>query len=423
MMDRHDNDVVVTGVGPVTSIGVGPDALWASLCRGRCNAVSRTLPVDLGRTIELPIASMPSRAKVSGLGTHLDFLAAQECEGYRDVAYALLAMELALNDAGLEYDREHNSIGVIQAFEAPGAERTVERLFQMLAMPLPTDGPPPVYDMLSPFFYNMQPFLYVHLVGKAFGFRGFSTSVHNACSSGAFAIEQAANRIRQGHADVMLVAGGEAFDTGVRLEWFRRLDLYAPDQGMRPFDIRPSGFFVGEGGGAIVLESAAHAAKRGAAVYATYLGGAFAHQGWKQVIPDIRSSRLRDVIVEVMAKTDVCVGDLDLIVPHGAATHLSDGYESSCLAQALQGKREHAVATAFKPYVGHMLAASGIIDTICTLLAMKHQAIPATLHTAPDSVQLPVPLVTTRVQCPVKTVLKLSTGFTGHDAALIFRAD
>lgn len=423
MGKTNDREVVVTGVGPVTAIGVGTTALWASMGQERSKVEPRSIPVDIGRNIELPMSSMPNRSHVPGLDKHLDYLAGQECEGYRDVGYALLGIELAIEDAALQYDREQNSIGVIQAFEAPGAECTVGRLFQMLTTPLPTDGPPPVYDMLSPFFYNMQPFLYVHLVSKAFGFRGFSTGIHNACSSGAFAIEVAAQQIRDGRAEVMIVTGGEAFDTGVRLEWFRRLDLYAPDHRMRPFDKAATGFFVGEGGAAIVLESASHAAKRGAEVYAKYLGGAFAHQGWKQVIPDVRASRLRDVILEALDKTGVGVGDLDLIVPHGAATQLSDGYEASCLAQALQGKREHAVATAFKPYVGHMLAASGIIDTVCMLLAMKHQTIPATLHTAPDDVQLPVPLVTSRLQCPVKTALKLSTGFTGHDAALVFQAD
>ena len=84
-------------------------------------------------------------------------------------SYALLAVELALADAGLEYSRDANDIGVVQAFEAPGVERTVGQLFGMFAGPPPTAGPPPVYEVLAPRFYNMQPFLYVHLMGKALG--------------------------------------------------------------------------------------------------------------------------------------------------------------------------------------------------------------------------------------------------------------
>lgn len=421
MSISNTTNVVITGVGPVTSIGVGADAFWTSLCQGESKVSMRALRTDLTQTIELPMASMPDASDVPGLEKHLGFLRSQDCEGYRDLAYALFATEQALADAGLEYDRDNNTIGVIQVFEAPGVERTAARLFEQLSKPMPTDAPPAVYELLAPYFYNMQPFVYVHLLSKAFGFRGFSTSVHNACSSGAFAIETAAGQIRSGKTDVMLVAGGEAFDTGVRLEWFRRLDLYARNGRMRPFDAEPSGFFVGEGAGAIVLESADHAARRGANVYATYLSGAFAHQGWKQVIPDVRSGRLRQVITRALADAGVSAGELDLIVPHGAATQLSDGYEGSCLAQAMTGERHHAVATAFKPYVGHMLAGSGVIETICALLAMRHQVVPATLHTRPEKTRFPVPVTTTLLQRPVKTVLKLSTGFTGHDAASLFR--
>ncbi len=420
---RNTNDisVVITGVGPVTSIGVGQEALWTSLVQGRTNVQQRTLTIDLDRRIELPLAGMPPRANVPGLDRHLAFLNEQDLEGYRDLAYALLAIELALGDAGLDHDRSSNGIGVIQAFEAPGVERTVGRMFGLFTAPTPMGGPPPLYDFLAPCFYNTQSFVYVHMVGKAFGFHGFSTAVHNACSSGAFAIETAAQRIRSGDADVMIVVGGEAFDTGVRLEWFRRSDLYAHDEFMRPFDAKSSGFYVGEGAAAIVLESEAHAARRNATPYATYLGGAFAQQGWKQVIPDVRAGRLCSVISKVMSRANVSAGELDLIVPHGASTQLSDGYEAASLAGALTGQRDHAIMTALKPYVGHMLAASGIIDTIGMLLAMKHQAVPATLNTRPKQVQLPVPLATSHIERPIRTALKLSTGFTGHDAALLFR--
>lgn len=420
-MGELNRSVVVTGVGPVTSIGVGAEALWKGLCAGASGVRMRTLIADVGRMIELPIASMPADEDVPGLARHHEFLDSQEAHGHRDVAYSLLAIDLALTDAGLSYDREDNRIGVIQAFEAPGAERTVSRLFEMIQSPMPTDGPPPVYDMLSPFFYNMQPFLHVHLIGKAFGFHGFSTSVHNACASGAVAMEVAAQQIRSSSADVMLVVGGESFDSGVRLEWFKRLELYSKGSRMAPFDTDATGFFVGEGAGAIVLESGEAANRRGAQIYAHYLGTSVAHQGWKQVIPDVRSAYLAKVIIDVMKKSGVAVEDLDLIVPHGAATSLSDGYESTCLAQALHGKGDHAIATAFKPNVGHTLAASAIIDTVCTLLAIREQTVPPTLHTRGDHVQFPVPLATKLTTRPINHVLKLSTGFTGHDAATLFR--
>lgn len=420
MANAHLNDVVVTGLGPVTSIGVGSEALWSSLTAGQYDVQARSLAVDLGQVVDFAMASMPPESEVPDLDRQMAFLASQGGESYRDLGYTLLAIELAMVDAGLTYDRVDNDIGVIQVFEAPGAERTVSQLFDVFSGPPPTDGPPPVYDALAPCFYHSQPFLFVHLAGKALGLHGFSTSVHNGCASGAFAIELAAQRIRQGLADVMVVAGGEAFDTGVRLEWFRRLGLYAAAEDMRPFDADSSGFYVGEGAGAIVLESASHARKRGADIYATYLGGAFAHQGWKQTIPDVRAARLGGVIRRAMTQAKVEPQALDLVVPHGAGTALSDGYEAACIGQALCGEAEDALATVFKPSVGHMLAACAVIETICTLLAMRHQHVPRTLHSHGEHVKLPIPLAVTSVECPVNKVLKLSTGFTGHDAALLF---
>jgi 3-oxoacyl-(acyl-carrier-protein) synthase len=278
-----------------------------------------------------------------------------------------------------------------------------------------------VYDTLAPCFYNMQPFLYVHVIGKVLGLRGFCTAVHNACSSGAFALEIAAQHIRSGQADVMVVLGAECFDTGVRLEWFRRLGLYALDPSTsRPFDAASRGFFVGEGGAAIVLESAGHASKRGARSYAEYLGGAFTHQAWKQTIPDVRAARLRGVIEEALRGANLRASDVDLVVPHGAGATLSDGYETACLEAAWGTDERRAVAAAFKPAVGHLLAASAIMETICSLLVLKHGHIPRSLTPAGPT-NFPVSIPQQGSDRKLGTLLKLSTGFTGHDAALVFR--
>ena len=416
-MDSYPRRVVVTGVGPVTSIGTGCDDLWASLDAGRSNVQTRMLPSDVACGAELPIAAMPAVEDVPGLARHVDFLTGQDCAPYRELAYALLAIELALDDAGLDPGDNGKRVGAVQVFEAPGVEGTVSHLFRLMSMPPPPGAPPKLYDHLASYFYSMQPFHFVHLMGKAFGLHGFSTSVHNACSSGLFAMEIAAQQIRAGNADAMIVVGGEAFETAVRLEWFRRLEMYASDTCMRPFDAESCGFYVGEGAGAIVLEAEELAARRGAKPYAAYLGGAHAQQAWKQTIPDVRALRLRDVITEALTRASVSPADLDLIVPHGAGTMLCDGYEASCLAGALGDAQTSAVATVFKPNLGHMLAASGITETICALLAMKHGRVPATLGSRADRVKLAVPLVTESVTHPIRLILKMSTGFTGHDAA------
>lgn len=420
-MTYRDDDVVITGLGPVTSIGVGAPALWSALMAGTTNVRLVNLLVDAGQMVTLPVATMLPAEQVPGLDRHLAFLDEQQCSNHRDLAYSMLAVELALRDADLEFDAQNNNVGAVQAFEAPGVENTVQRLFAMMSSPPPTAGPPQTYDALAPCFYNSQPFVYVHLLAKAFGLRGFSTSVHNACSSGAFALEMAADRIRTRQAEVMIVTGGEAFDTAVRLEWFRRLDLYANQPAMRPFARQPTGFYVGEGGAALVLESGRHARARGARGRAVYAAGTFAQQAWKQTVPDVRAGRLRGVIERALASAGVSAGELDLIVPHGAAGRVSDGYEATCLCEALRGEADSAVATTFKPAVGHMLAASALIETIGCLLAMGHECVPPMCAAEANDVEFPVPLASEPTPRRLNTAMKLSTGFTGHDAALVFR--
>ena len=412
-------EVVVTGVGPVTVVGVGAEACWRGI-KGRETAVRRrSMAVDIGKQVELSIADL-SQTPPPELERVLRFLEEQQCAGARDLAYAIL-------DAKLTWSRQTNRGGMVQVFEAPGVESTVAKLFGLFQAPPPMSGPPPVYDLLADRFYNMQAFVYVHLLAKALGLHGFCTSVHNACSSGAFAIEVAADCIRQGRADFMIVAGGEAFDTAVRLEWFRRLDLYCCTDMMRPFAAPATGFYVGEGAAALVLESAEHAEKRGAAPYAVYEGGAFAHQGWKQTLPDVAAARLSEVIIQGLNVAGAAWPDIDLVIPHGAGTALSDRYEAECVAKSLReyggagGGESAAHAAVFKPAFGHLLGASGLVETAAGLLCLRHQCVPPCIGPAADR-RFPVPFSAPALPRKLHRLLKLSTGFTGHDAASLFRA-
>ncbi len=411
--------MVVTGIGPVTLAGVGVDAFWSGLLAPPMPPEKRDLHVDLAELAPFHIATVPPDQEC--VTKFNDFLQTNEFAGYRDLGYALAAIDLAVQDAELEYDKQSNRIGVMQAFEAPGMERAVAEMYRQFSQIEPANKPPQLYETLAPLFYNAQPFLYVHAISKAFQFHGLSTSVHNACSTGTFAVEMAAQQIRNGHADAMIVVGAEAFETAVRIEWFRRLDLYNADGRMFPFDPAGSGFFVGEGAAVIVLESESAARARGRTPYAEYAGGAFSQQSWKHALPDVRSMRLRDVITSAMERGRLSPSDIDLVIPHGAATPISDGYEASCLDAALAGAATDAVATALKPCFGHMLATSNLIEIAAALLSMKHGSVPATPKATPDSTHsLPVPLVAERTERPVNAFMKLATGFTGHDAASIW---
>jgi 3-oxoacyl-(acyl-carrier-protein) synthase len=217
------------------------------------------------------------------------------------------------------------------------------------------------------------------------------------------------------------VTGGEAFDTGVRIEWFKRLELYAKTGRMCPFDGAATGFYVGEGACAMVLQSEDAVERGGVRPYAEYVGGAFAQQGWKHAIPDVRSNRLADVTRRMLDVAHDRGVEVDLFMPHGAATTISDGYEATCLALALKDRLTDAVAAVYKPHVGHMLASSAVVEVSAGLLAMRHGTLPGTLNAQGGCGKLPVPLVSKTSAHEVRGMMKLSTGFTGHDAAGLYR--
>ena len=289
--------VVVTGLGAITAHGPTLPTTVASI-RGGTNAVAprelavlptRTRPYLLAGAYPVTEDQLPERTasvlRDVGLSDHVD------------LRFTIAASAEALHDSDLAYDEADNRVGSVLTFEAPGMERVVTTLFASMAAPA-GDGPPDdealaaMVAALGEGFYRTQSFVYTHAFGKVFKLHGFTTCVNNACSSGIHALDVAAGMIRSGRADAMIVTGGEHFETGVRPAFFERHGFYATRPPVRPFSDEPTGFVVGEGAAAIVLESEAAALRRGAHVYCRIHPAAFAQQSWHQTLPNVRDRRL-----------------------------------------------------------------------------------------------------------------------------------
>ncbi len=343
----------------------------------------------------------------------------EECAEYRDLRYAIRAMSLAVEDAGLEYDRNDNRIGAMYAFEAPGMEAVVSHMLSMPPEAMMVETPR-LYPFVSRHFYHTHSFFYVHVLGKALGLHGFSTCVHNACSSGAFALELAAQQIRSGGAPAMLVAGAEAFETGVRIKYLMSMETYVDEARMRAFDAEPTGFYVGEGGAALVLEAASYAEARGARVYAEYVGGSFSQQSWKHTLCDVSANRLAAAVKETISNGGASPQEIDVIVPHGAGSAISDGYEAKSLAESFDSSSS-AVLCPLKPFLGHQLGNSVIAELAVAMMMMQEGLVLGQPFEGKQSDRVPIELVRENTKREIRMLLKTATGFTGHDAALLFR--
>jgi 3-oxoacyl-[acyl-carrier-protein] synthase II len=263
--------------------------------------------------------------------------------------------------------------------------------------------------------------MYLYFVAKAFGLHGYSLFTNNACASGLFALESAARQIKYGESCVVLLASGDVANTMFKHLWFKEQGLYAEDGKMKPFSKKADGIVLGDGASAIVLEELSHALDRKAHIYAEYLGGGFSLEGWKVTMPRIGSLTYQRTLESSLRKSNLKPEDIDLINPHGVAIKVTDGYEAKAITDIFGKNHKKPSITAFKPYVGHNLGGSAILEIIILLLSMENNLIPPTLNYDETEPKYNIELVKELITYPLDTVMKLSCGFAGYNAAAIFR--
>jgi len=425
--------VVITGVGPICAIGFGKNDLWDSILKARTGLAQQEFKVDgelwdkfwLHKINDFDINNFkidPQALK--------DISSWKQGKPDQDLYYLLAAVKLALDDSKVSYDRESNNLGLFLTVEHPGFEPfmtdLLEETMAYIKNKLQSNTATSKKEIYNHLFnslvqngYDLQTFMYLYLVSKAFGLHGYSLFTSNACASGLFALESAAKQIKFGGSDIALVAGGDYCNTMFKHRWFNERGLYAEDGKIKPFSKDANGIVMGDGASAIILEELNHAKKRKAHIYAEYLGGGFSLEGWKVTLPQLNSSSYQDAIKQSLKIAGLKPKDIDLINPHGVGIKITDHYEAKAITDVF-GENKTPV-TAFKPYVGHNLGGSAILETIILLLAMQKNLIPPTLNCDPLETKYNIPVVRKSTKKPIKTAMKLSCGFAGYNSAAIFR--
>jgi 3-oxoacyl-[acyl-carrier-protein] synthase II len=283
-MSHHHNDIVVTGLGAVTSVGLTAAETWQALCEGR-SGVTRITQFD---SSPLPV-QIASEVKGFDPTRYVDPKSASRLE--RFTQFGLAVATDALADAGITIDEaEADRIGVVMNTGAGGTS-LVERETEVLR----ERGPRRVSPLFVPM---MMPNIGACQISISLGLRGPTLASTAACASGVLAVVDALRLIRDGDADVMIAGGAESAVTALSVSALANMKALSrrngdPERASRPFDLDRDGFVFGEGAVALVLERRTHAEARGARIYAAVLGGAATADAYHITAPE---PRLRSAI-------------------------------------------------------------------------------------------------------------------------------
>lgn len=430
---ENNKRVVITGIGPLASTGIGKNMFWKGIVEQNLGLKLEEIKIDgeawdkfyLHKTDDFDIENFIEQEVVNDIRNW------KKGKEDKDLYCLLAAVSLALDDSGISYDKENNDMGLLLTVEHPGFETFCEDIVQETVKyieknPLDSNFSKSglfkhVYEQNARQGYDLQTFMYLFHIAKAFGIHGYSLFTNNACSSGLYALEAASKQIRYGENNIVIIAGGDIAGTMFKHSWFKDQGMYVDDGKMKPFSKNANGIVLGDGASALVLEDLAHALKRNAHIYAEYLGGGFSLEGWKVTLPQVGSASYQKAILSALKNANLKPDEIDLLCPHGVALKVTDAYEAKAITDVFGKNPERPFITTFKPYVGHNLGGSSILESIILILSMEHGIIPSALNCDKVDNNYNIELVEEPMPYPVNTAMKLSCGFAGYNAAAVFR--
>jgi 3-oxoacyl-[acyl-carrier-protein] synthase II len=411
MADRRR--VVVTGIGLVSSLGIGTEANWRSLKAGESGVATITKfdPTEFS-------------TRIAGEVKGFDPLAYIEKKDVKKmdvfIQYAIAASQFAVDDAALTFPPEEAPrVGVFIA-SGIGGFTTIER--EHLA--LIKGGP----RKISPFFI---PSAIINLaagqVSIRFGAKGPNLATCTACSASAHALGDAFELIKRGAADVMIAGGSEAAITPMGVGGFAALRALStrnddPERASRPFDRDRDGFIVGEGSGMLILEEYERAKARDARIYAEVVGYGMSADAYHITAPSEDGDGPYRVMGSAMESAGVQPSQVDYINAHGTSTPHGDRVETVAIKRCFGDHAKKVAVSSTKSMTGHLLGAAGGLEAGITALAVYHQVAPPTINLDHPDGECDldyIPLV--KREMKIEYALSNSFGFGGTNAALMFR--
>src|SRR5438128_10765071 len=362
---------VITGIGPITCIGMGVDNFWNGILAERSGINSIT-------TFDPTVFRVRCAGEIADWDPEEFFSLHRLKRLDRYAQFAVVSAKLALDDAQIEYSREkpQDRIGVSFGTALGGVCKAEEQYIRYLKK-----GP-----------RGVQPTLAVQVFGGSahsniaidFGFRGVGTTNSNSCASGTVSVGEGLRYIRDNFADVVIAGGAEEPLTTITIGAVDIIKTMSrnpdPQIASRPFDKARQGFVMGEGAASLVLEELEHARTRGAKIYAEVLGYSLNNDAFHMTTPLPSGDSCIRAMRDALADAQVAPEQIDYVNAHASSTQLNDSAETMSIKEVLGERAKKIPVSGTKGYHAHPLGATGAIEAALCALALDRQWIPPTIN-------------------------------------------
>ena len=410
--------VVITGLGAVTPVGNSAPETWQAMVNG-VNGIAPITAFDAS----LFKTQFAGEVKNFDPTTVIDRKEARKMDRYSQ--FSVCVADEALKDSGLDLDKEDRSrVGVIWGSGMGGLQTLEEEVSQFAE----GDGTPRFNPFMIP---KAIPSIAAGQISIRFGLGGPSFSVSTACSSSSHAVGSAFDQIRLGHADVLLTGGADADVTYTGVGGFNSLHALStrnddPYHASRPFSKSRDGFVLGEGAACLIMEEYEHAKARGAKIYAEIVGEGMTSDAYHMTAPDPEGKGAERVMRLALRDAGLQPEQIDFINTHGTSTPLGDVTELKAIQRVFGEHVYEMNLDSTKSMTGHLIGATGAVEALACVMALKEGIIPPTINHAPEdldeNIDYRINFTFDKAQKRnIRYALSNTFGFGGHNACLIFK--
>lgn len=404
--------VVITGIGTINPLGNTLFDTWTNIKAGK-NGIT---PISLFDTTDFNV-------KIAGEVKNFDIEAyfgkKQAKRMDRFTQLALKASDEAMDDAKLDIDKLNLlKAGVFFSSGIGGLKTIAEQ---------EDKAKEKGYHRISPFFI---PTAIINIasgnIAIKYGFKGTATASVTACASATNTIGDAFRSIQHGYHDLIIAGGSEASITKLGLGGFSVMHALSksedPNTASKPFDQDRDGFVMGEGAGALILESLEHAQKRNAKIYGEIVGYGATCDAYHITSPDPEGKGAYQCMKQAIEDANLKPEDIHYINAHGTSTPLNDKIEAKAIKDLFLTHAKALKVSSTKSQVGHLLGASGALESIVSVLALKDGFIPPTINVKNQDVACDIDIQANKGENKtIRYALSNSLGFGGHNATLVFK--
>ena len=426
---------MITGVGPISPVGIGKEGYWESLIQGRSSFQRIKFPNQDMTQYRCQIA-----APIEGfdLFQYVDRMKHSKHIG-RTAQFAIAAARFALRDAGIQIEKNEEGRGDQHKRAAEYQLKGVDPFHIGVILGVGVEA----MDLMEHYherflargLRGISPFALPNIylsaitshVAQYFTIRGTAYAVSTACASATHAMGNSFLQIQEGREDLMVTGGADACITPYIFGGFDVLRAMStrndePQKACRPFDRERDGFVMGEGAGVLIFEELEHARKRGAHIYGEVVGFGMTADAYHLTDPDPNGKALSKAIRDALRSGGVHPEEIDYINPHGTSTPLNDKVETKAIKDVFGKQAYHIPISSTKSITGHLMGAAGGVEAISVLLAIEQGIIHPTLNYESPDPECDLDYVPNEARKKeVRTGLSISAGFGGVNSAILIK--